>query len=281
MAQVDFVCEVPQHAQSVSQTASGLVCGVVDTIIDGVHIPVHTYVDDIYIHGRALAGMWALGSAYTIHRLGMQGMCSYRRVHGYSFGALAAVFMVCGLDLSCAFRVYERANALVGGNSRRMIAALPSLIEPELPPDAYRLCSDRVYIGYTTLPMLRYREQCKFTSNHDLVECLVSSCRIPGITAPLSDVGHRKLDGGIGYMAWGWGQPSARHAAEDTTPVVGVRSHVERLELTCPWIGYGYILAATDPGIVSAVLRGCIETLDFMSSRRPCTNIDYHPRFDR
>lgn len=103
---------------------------------------------------------------------------------GASAGALASVFMVCGIDaktaLECAlglceeFGVWERWLRFVGIWGKMVEQWLDRL----LPENAADLCNERVHILVS--PIFRPKQVVStFVSKQDLIECLMVSTHIP------------------------------------------------------------------------------------------------------
>ena len=149
-------------------------------------LPDDLHIDHMYIHGRALSGMWYVGALEGCLQLIQNGSLSIGCIHGYSFGTLVSVCFVCDISLSTVIEMYRTLDKLVGDQPQEIVAnAVQSLLHI-LPDDAYLRCCNRVYIGYTeTFPFMAYNEKNVFLSNEELILYVSYSMTIPGITTPL------------------------------------------------------------------------------------------------
>ena len=221
----------------------------------------------LYIHGGGMAGIWGFGLFDALRELESSRCATICGLHGYSFGAILAVMYACGVSTGDAVRAYrllsddgECAGIVQTGLCRRLVETIiPGLGGPLLPPDAYRRCTGVVHIGRTvTNSAARYTEVSTFGSNDALVEALESSCRIPGVTAPVSSVWReRSVDGVFGMLLWGWPESDA------STPA-GRHGECVRIECVPPAVGYTYIFHLGDPYAESLVLQGTIDMGRFL-----------------
>lgn len=218
----------------------------------------------VYIHGRGLSGLWSIGALYALSRQKDQQFI----YHGYSSGAIVAVLHVCGFSMDELLRLYYQIHETYitePSHSVTLTDYMVNMLTTILPPNAYILCSNRVYIGYTSvLPWLRYIEVSQFKSNQDIITLLVKSIRIPGVTNGITSIVSNDMDGGLGCFVHGW----------PITPSTMSTS----IELFPPFRSYmSYNFVPTDPYAGLRILQGVVDMVYFMSGR-PTSYVRYIPR---
>jgi hypothetical protein len=233
-------------------------------------------IGDIYIHGRALSGMWCVGALEACRQLQEIGKLSIGTVHGYSFGAVVAVCFVCEIPISKAVMLYRTLHKLIGKRSQEIVSIGTTLLRSLLPNDAYLMCQNKVYIGYTdTFPLMQYREKTIFSSNEELLLYISYSMTIPGVTVPIRGPSYsRYIDGGIGNAIWGWCKRSVYvppyeflpFSLLDLTPKSCISESTLDVELVSPWMFYSYLFEASDPHIDLLIVRGTIDMFRFLAS---------------
>jgi hypothetical protein len=235
-------------------------------------IPSGLHISRMYIHGRALSGMWCFGVLEACKQLVRRGLLSIGCLHGYSFGALAALFFVCDISLPQCLVVYRELNRIMSVRNSKIVPSAIQLLATLLPDDAYIQCRNKVYIGYTeTFPYMAYKEKTVFTSNEELMEYVNYSMTVPGITTPLETIRSPYIDGAIGNAIWGWGKTrppgptDSRDVRDFTLFSVPIPIPFE-VELFSPWFFYSYLLQASDPNVDLLIARGTIDLLRFLAT---------------
>jgi len=281
--------------------------------IDGVHVR-HSIemegvlpgrqISHLYIHGRGLAGMWCIGVLETCKVLIRRGLLTIERLHGYSFGALAVLLFICDIPITSALTLYYEVGIRSGCRRHTFCSVVSKMLHEILPPDAYRRCRDRVYIGYTVqFPYMAYHEKTYFQSNEELIRYVTYSMFIPGITAPLVGLLTNYIDGAIGNRLWGWCKQSVHSDTEDEADVrisemFSPRTHTQELlvdkketnhsqtetqsiqnrfqvELFPPWFCYSYIFHPSDPHIDLLIVRGSADMFRFLVGGRDGEHIKH------
>jgi hypothetical protein len=249
--------------------------------VDGIHPGL--YINQLYLHGRGLAGMWSVGALEACRVLVKKGSLTIGRIHGYSFGALAALLFVCDIPIESTVAFYHDVHTRVEGNSRELCATATHLLEAILPENAYIRCRDTLHVGYTArYPVLAYREKTWFISNEELIRYVVHSMCIPGVTARVRTLTSPFIDGAIGNGIWGWCKQNKHEDTVDRislihvpagtltrtptrTPTATRKAHID-VELFPPWLFYTHLFSASDPHIDLLVIRGSIDMVRFLSS---------------
>ena len=264
----------------------------VQHFIDIDHMSPGLYISDMYLHGRGLAGMWSIGALDACKVLIKRGVLTLDRIHGYSFGARAAVMFICDIPSTEVLTFYHQVHIRSGNRSREFCQIATRMLDEVLPVDAYLRCRNTVYIGYTVqLPFMEYKERTRFHSNAELIRYVVYSMSIPGITAPFRVLQTHYIDGAFGNRLWGWckqpDQPDddqqyfingeRLNAGHDSTGPVVIRRESLQVELFPPWFCYRYLFEAADPHVDLLVVRGCIDMFRFLSSGHDGNNIKRRP----
>jgi hypothetical protein len=231
------------------------------------NLPYDLHIDHMYIHGRALSGMWCVGAMEGCRQLIQNGSLSIGCLHGYSFGALVAICFVCDIPISTCIEIYQTLDRLVSDRHQEIVSNVISSLICTLPDDAYIRCCNRVYIGYTKpFPFMTYTEKNTFVSNEELIRYAAYSMTIPGITTPLREcIRSQYIDGAIGNKLWGWNKSLS------STPTYDV-------ELFSPWMYYNHLFQFDDPHIDLLVARGIVDMFHFISTKKDTDCINRYPR---
>ena len=221
---------------------------------------------ELYIHGGGFSGVWAIGQIQIFRSLEAAGALHIHTLHGYSIGAIFAVFYACNLSTHETLAAYARLRARSDAGAT-LYHACREVLQDVLPPDAHLHCTGRVRIGMTQkFPMLWYREESEFPTRTALIDAVVRSASIPYVTSSLSETMHHYVDGLLGYAVWGWSPPRIGHTG---------------IELMPPCLGYTYVFSPTDPYIYGLMLNGLTDIIYFLQSKptkhiRPLSFLPWH-----
>ena len=228
-------------------SASTTACRQVQTLYetgDGVQ-----YGDtEIFIHGGGFSGAWGIGILAILHTMETSGSMRIHMLHGYSIGAILAVCYCCDLSTKDCLDLLRRFHDDVSlqGSCREVMTQY-------LPEDAHLRCSGRVRIGMTRKLGIWYRECSEFSSKTEVVDALVCSSSIPGVTATMSDSVRGYIDGIFGQTVWGWTAPRFGHTG---------------IELIPPAMGYTYVLSPNDPYVYGLIVNGLTDMIYFLQGHR-------------
>lgn len=206
---------------------------------------------ELYIHGGGFSGMWSIGLLQAFHTLEEADALTVHTIHGYSAGALFAVFYACNLTTRRSIDAYTILQKQYKSNSGLCSACRMMLLDI-LPDNAHELCEGRVRIGMTQKFPLWYREESTFPTRLALIDALVNSASIPCITSNLSESVHNYVDGMFGHTVWGWSPP---------------RLGRKGIELLPPCMGYSYIFSPTDPYIYGLIMNGLTDVIYFLQQK--------------
>jgi predicted patatin/cPLA2 family phospholipase len=206
---------------------------------------------ELYIHGGGFSGLWAIGLIQIFQTLEKAGAMKIHILHGYSIGAIFAVFYACNFTTQQSIEAYcllqEHAN------DSGLYSACREVLQQVLPVDAHTLCTDRVRIGMTQkFPMLWYHEVSTFLTRDALIAAIVSSSSIPCITTSLSNAVANYVDGVFGQTVWGWSPPRLGRTG---------------IELLPPCLGYSYVFSPTDPYIYGLIINGLTDIIYFLQKK--------------
>jgi hypothetical protein len=153
--------------------------------------------------------MWCIGVLDACRVMIRKGSLTIGKIHGYSFGSLAALAFICDIPTSVVLSFYTSLCTRGGNRCSEICSLMTKMLEEDLPTDAYIRCRNTVYIGYTVpFPCMEYRERTWFSSNRDLIQYVVYSMTIPGVTTPIRIptciARSEYIDGYIGNVLWGW-----------------------------------------------------------------------------
>jgi hypothetical protein len=206
---------------------------------------------ELYIHGGGFSGLWAIGQIQIFQTMEAVGAMKIHTLHGYSIGAIFAVFYACGFTTQESLAAYSLLRDR--SSESTLYSACRDVLTTVLPDNAHELCTGRVRIGMTQkFPVMWYREESIFTTRMDLIDAVVRSASIPCITASISDTIHNYVDGLFGYALWGWSPPRIGRTG---------------IELLPPCIGYTYVFSPTDPYVYGLILNGLTDLVYFLQSK--------------
>jgi hypothetical protein len=220
---------------------------------------------ELYIHGGGFSGLWAIGQIQIFQTMESVGAMKIHTLHGYSIGAIFAVFYACKFTTQESLAAYTMLRDR--SDNLNLYSACRDVLTKFLPDDAHTLCTGRVRIGMTQkFPVMWYREESTFPTRNALIDAVVNSASIPYITASLSDTIHNYVDGLFGNTVWGWSPPRIGR--------IGI-------ELLPPCVGYTYIFSPTDPYIYGLILNGLTDIIYFLQSKptkyiRPLSYMPWH-----
>ena len=146
---------------------------------------------ELYIHGGGFSGLWAIGLMQVFRTLEDSGAMTIHVLHGYSIGAILAVFYACKLTTQQSIEAYYLLQEHAHGSG--LYSACRDVIGRILPDNAHELCTGRVRIGMTQkFPFFWYREESSFPTRASLINAIVQSTSIPYVTAPIMEtVAHK------------------------------------------------------------------------------------------
>lgn len=206
---------------------------------------------EIYCHGGGFSGLWGIGMLRIMHTLEDIGAMKIHMLHGYSIGAIFAVFYACDISTSDAISAYHVIQTYA--NTQGLVRSFRESIKQILPGDAHVRCSGRIRIGMTQkLPCMWYNEISEFADHDALVDAIVQSASIPFVTASASNVVRNCIDGVVGHMLWGWSPPRYGRTG---------------IELVPPCIGYSYIFSPSDPYVYGLIIHGITDIVYFLQGR--------------
>jgi hypothetical protein len=146
--------------------------------IDLSHSILPTHID-LIMSGGGFLGYYLLGMDRVFKKLKKTHSLTIVRYAGTSVGSFAAVAMVCGLGDEM-LTLYDTLQGNI-----HYFKELRSSFLSILPPNAYELCSSRVFISisvidfYHGFPMLRNIIVSTFSDNSDLVDACMASSNVP------------------------------------------------------------------------------------------------------
>jgi len=205
---------------------------------------------ELYIHGGGFSGLWAIGLLHIFHTLEEVGAMNIHILHGYSIGAIVSVFYACGFTTRESIRAYIMLQERVNGSG--LYTACRDILSKVLPDNAHELCTGRIRIGMTQKFPLWYREESVFPTRASLIDAIVNSASVPGVTASLSDSVYNYVDGLFGHTAWGWSPPRLGRSG---------------IELLPPSLGYTYIFSPNDPYIYGLIMNGLTDVIYFLQKK--------------
>jgi hypothetical protein len=206
---------------------------------------------ELYIHGGGFSGLWAIGLMQVFRALEDSGAMTIHVLHGYSIGAILAVFYACNLTTQQSIEAYYLLQEHAHGSG--LYSACRDVISRVLPDNAHELCTGRVRVGMTQkFPFLWYREESSFPTRASLINAIVQSTSIPYVTAPITETVHNYVDGLFGHTIWGWSSPRLGRSG---------------IELLPPCIGYTYVFSPTDPYIYGLIINGLTDIIYFLQEK--------------
>jgi hypothetical protein len=206
---------------------------------------------ELYIHGGGFAGLWAIGSLEIFRVLEQVQAIRIHMIHGYSIGAIFAVFYICAISTRDTIDAYCRIQQHIHDVSG-LRQACTTVLKQTLPENAHLLCNGRVRIGVTRKFPLWYKEETYFRSRNVLIEYLVLSAAVPGITHSLWDSMWNYIDGVFGYCIWGWTPPQPGRCG---------------IELVPPWLGYTHVFSPDDPYLYGLITNGLTDIVYFLQNK--------------
>jgi len=206
---------------------------------------------ELYIHGGGFSGVWSIGVLQVLHALEETSALKIHTLHGYSIGAIFAVFYACNLTTRQIIDAYTKIQQTREGNTG-LYCVCRSVLMETLPENAHELCEGRVRIGMTQKFPLWYREESTFPTRLALIDAVVHSAAVPCITTTLSDSFYNYVDGMFGHTVWGWSPPRLGRTG---------------IELLPPVLGYSYIFSPTDPYIYGLIMNGLTDVVYFLQKK--------------
>jgi len=152
-----------------------------------------TYID-VVISGGGLRGYFMAGASSILFEELERHNIKIGRVSGASAGAWAAMFMLCNYSTHDWIETYHQCRENPSKCIHDVYQECAPWVFEGLPPDAYKICTGRLFISVSVLTMFGFKNKIisKYESNEDLLNCLFASSTIPFLTEPS---GLRKLHG--------------------------------------------------------------------------------------
>ncbi|GMT07852.1 hypothetical protein PENTCL1PPCAC_30026, partial [Pristionchus entomophagus] len=128
------------------------------------------------------------------------------KISGASAGSIIAAGLICNVCISQAtstvLQVVTQARSRVGGALHPefdLMGIVRQELNKVLPPDAHKLCTDKLFISLTRWSDMSNVVVSKYDTRQDLIDAIICSCFIPlycGVMAP-SYQGVQYVDGGF------------------------------------------------------------------------------------
>ena len=128
---------------------------------------------DVVISGGGFKGLFMAGSLYILTK---SNLCKRKlviqRISGASAGAWAGLFCCCGFELHHWLKTYYACKDRPSDTVHEVYHDLIPWVKEHMTPDAYLLCSGKLFISitYLTYNGLQNRIISTFTSNDDLIQ---------------------------------------------------------------------------------------------------------------
>lgn len=217
---------------------------------------VHPPEIDVVVSVGGFYGFFMIGVDKILKKLQEEGKLYIKRYSGSSCGAICSILMACDVSGDEAIGVYNNLF-----RATNFFFKLRGEILRVLPQDAYKICTNRVYIHCTELSWhrgFRHVVFSQFESNEDLVDAAMASSNFPFFISPRIWYPYR----GKYYIDGCWSSP---------LPLFHDDSLHHQLVVKLYMIKYyhRYMRAPCDPSIEALVVKGAVETDKFLSGTDP------------
>lgn len=215
---------------------------------------------DLIISGGGFYGFFVIGIDIILKKLEKLKKIRINRFSGSSVGAICSILMCCDIDSLKVLNLYDRLN---GRNDFFFI--LKQELLKILPDDAYKTCSDRVFIHATEIGFFKFKHTVfsKYTSNLDLIDACMASSNCPFIISPKLFYNYRNkwyIDGCLSRFLPYFKNENANQ----------LLIKLYRINYFLP-----YVYKPLDPSIEGLVVKGAIETEKFLNGRKDIKTMEW------
>lgn len=157
---------------------------------------------DIVVSGGGLKGYFMTGCSHILkHELNKQNI-SIRRIAGASAGAWVGLFMMIDFSTSNWLQTYYLCQERLHMTMHEAYEEMWPWIESHLPPNAYEICSGRLFISITEVTWFGLKNHMisEYKSNRDLFNACLASSTVPYLSLPTALYKFRDMwvvDGGV------------------------------------------------------------------------------------
>lgn len=157
---------------------------------------------DVVISGGGLKAYFMSGACFVLTRELKKKNIRIARAAGASAGSWASLFMLCNVDYYYWIETYHACKEAKGRPILESYEDIWSWVQYILPPDAYKICTGRLFVSITILTLSGPKNiiVSEFKSNQEIVEACLASSSIPYLTqnyAFRKYKGHFVCDGGV------------------------------------------------------------------------------------
>jgi hypothetical protein len=155
---------------------------------------------DLVIDGGAFNGSYVIGSLYYFKEMEKQKYLKINRISGCSVGALCGfLFFINKLDEGINYYKMLKNSFQVNNDLRVLYEWFDNFKVEHLTTDMYKLVSNRLTLTYFDTNLMKTIIRDTYTSNDDLIDCLIKTSFIPYIGN--GDFSYNKcIDGGIPHL---------------------------------------------------------------------------------
>ena len=151
------------------------------------YIPPQNEPIDLIISTGGLAAYYAAGVVSVFAYLQRDKKIKINKIYCGSGGVFTAIPLILSekytnLKLNDFISLYSTIINDYNDNNTKIVDSSISKFRDYLTPDAYKLCSNKLYIYKTELPFLTKKEVHTFTDNEHLLSCLKASSTVPYLT---------------------------------------------------------------------------------------------------
>lgn len=131
---------------------------------------------DVVISVGGFYGFFAIGVNKILKKLEREHKIIIKRYSGASVGAICSVLMACNVPSDIAIKIYNYLQY-----QDDYFDKLKNILLEILPPNAYEICSDKVFIYATHVTLFGFKKKIfsKFKNNHELIDACMASSNMP------------------------------------------------------------------------------------------------------
>ena len=136
---------------------------------------------DVIISVGGFYGYYMIGVDKILKKLENQGCLKIDRYAGSSVGSICSILMACNVHATEAIKIYNNLS-----NQKNFFLYLKRELLALLPPDAYQICTDKVYIYATRVDFFGFHQEVfkEFHSNEELIDAALASSNMPFFISP-------------------------------------------------------------------------------------------------